>query len=424
MKYRLLHDRRGAVLVVKPREATYGHQVLEILMGMHMARARRAAVTYRRPSQVANPAVFSLVSDDVEVLQDGWRGRLARARAAIGDQRDRPATAAGALRARWRQWLLLRLEALGRRTPRARRWRKVYKASFGPKTAAGAPAVSFFGLDFRRCYAREPLRVRLRADVDRRAADAARSLGLDRARLVALHVRESGFKRGEQESPLDRARNARIETYLPAADVLARRGFTVVRIGDPTMTPLAHPAIVDVATSPARTGALELWLLMRSELFIAGDSGPYVISYLTGRPCLAVNVVNVVGGYPIHAHDRYLVKRAFDRRAGRYLTLGEMLTEEYFEHRTDLERYALADNTPDEICEAVEEMLDLIDGRARISQAQRECFDLAHALYNSPIVARRRTRKGEPEHQILGDGFVGRAFADRFLSAAGRCAAG
>ncbi len=404
------------VVVVRPRRGSLGHQVLEFLMGIHLAQALGGAVTFVLDEAPANPAVFSLECQDAEILRGAEAQRALAAEGKLRRQRS------------WRQWSAARraagertlldwLGVLAGRYPAAKGWRKQFKGYMGRHAAEIDSAVpDFRGLDFRACYAREPLQFRLPADLQDRADRAAARLGIGRdAPLVTLHVRESGFKQG-QEAPVDAIRNARIDDYRALCERLTGNGYVVARIGDPSMSPFSQPGVVDVATSPARTGELEFALLMRSALFVACDSGPYVTSYLTGVPCLAVNVTNILGGYPIHSGDRYLVKHAVDRQTGRRLSLREMLSPDYFAHRKDLERYAFEDNTPSELVEGVDELLAVVAGsRTGTTPAQETFHDLATAMYDSPLVAAGRIRKGEPAHQLLGHGRIGATFAARFL---------
>lgn len=408
----------GPVVVVRPRPGTYGHQVLEFLMGLYLARALSGAACYVFETPPACPAVFALECREVPIL----RGRDADRAAAAASRHDRLERVRGwpaSRRARLERGTFDVLGLIAERFAPARAWRKRFKAYLGRRAAAGAgPAIpDFRGIDFRACYAREPLTFTLPPNLADRAAGETDALGLGAgARVVTLHVRESGFKlAGGGESPADALRNARVEDYRAACDRLTGQGFTVVRIGDPAMTPFAHPGVVDLATSPRRTELLEFSLLLRSVLFIAGDSGPYVTSYLTAVPCLATNVTNMLGGYPVHANDRYLLKHPVDRVRGRRLSLRDMLTTDYFETRKQLDRYAFDDNAPGELVDGVDEMRSVLGGHAVPSPAQDEFHRLADALYNSPVVAATRTRKGEPARQLLGDGRIGRAFAERFL---------
>lgn len=411
----MLPARPSPVLVVRPREHSFGHQVYELLMGFHMARAQGAAVAWWPPDHPANPAVFEIECAEVVTLRGAARRRAVAAARRV-DARHALRGTLVALRQGWQRSVLRWLERAQPWLAAARGWRKRYKA--GLLVPAVAQAQDHFGLDFRVCYARQALTLRLAAGAAAPAAAVARELGLVGARIAVVHARESGFKAAAGgESPADAIRNARIESYIPALERLVQRGFTVVRIGDPQMTPLRHPGIVDLATSPARTGALELWTVMNSTLFIAGDSGPFAAALLSPAPCVAVNVTNVLGGYPVRATDRYIVKRVFDHERGRELTLEEMLAPEYFAGRKDLGRYRVIDNTPDEIADAIDEMLAVLAGAVTPSPEQRRFHQLADAAYNDPDVGRRRTRKGEPAQQLLGDGFIGRAFARQRLDA-------
>tara|TARA_B100001123_G_scaffold423026_1_gene532731 strand:+ start:151 stop:1326 length:1176 start_codon:yes stop_codon:yes gene_type:complete len=373
-------------LAIKPRDDSLGHQAVEIAMGLHLARHLGTPVCFRHPDIVANRALFELECDEVLVLR-GWRAAIAT-------------------------WLGVRADADAQaKLATARAVAVKEKRKFKP----GPP--NFHGLDFRERYARHQLTVRLCRQVDRRAERTAQALGIARdARIVTLHVRESGFKNAAGgESPADALRNAQIETYFPAIDFLVSRGYLVARIGDPMMTPVQRPGVVDVATSPERSDELELWLMMRASLQIACDSGPYCVSYLTNTPCLAVNVTNIVGGYPIRVRDRYILKHVYDGNRGRQLTLREMLTNDYFETRKDLDRYRVIDNTAEEITEAVQEMLEILEGRMEPVPSQLELRALIEGLQSAPDVAARRVRKGEPAAQLLGDGFPGRAFTVQHL---------
>lgn len=403
------------VLVVRPRAGSYGHQVLEFLMGLYLARRLQGSVVFESNGPLVNSVFFELDCAEVPILRHHEAAQalaLARRQA----RRDWYRTSLAPVRQSWERTILSGLTRVAERSERARRWRKAYKGYLARHSVPSGPP-DFLGLDFRRCYARDPLTFSLPASLASRAAEEAQSVGLGADDLFAtLHVRESGFKSAAAESPADRDRNARIADYGIAIDCLAERGFRVVRIGDPAATPVDHPAVVDLATSPRRSHLLEVWALLRSRLFIAGDSGPFVTGYLTGVPSVAVNVTNVLGGYPIHTQDRYLLKGAVEVRSGRRLSLLEMLTTDYFLSRRDQARYRFVDNSPAEIAEGVREGLSLLDQKdVRLTPDQDAFHEQASKLYADPIVAATRTRKGEPADQLLGDGRIGGAFAARYL---------
>lgn len=270
----------------------------------------------------------------------------------------------------------------------------------------------YFGLDLRRTYAQQPIEVRLPARAATAADATARALGLDGRRLVTLHVRESGYKAslGIVDREKDTARNAHLGTYLDAIDWLAGQGYTVVRFGDPQMTPLRHPGVIDLATSPERTPELEIWCVLRSRFFIASDAGPYNLSVLTGVPCLGVNITHHIGAYPLRAHDRYLLKHVVDEESGRTLPLAEMFTRGHLKQRWAPGRYRFIDNTPGEIMAAVEEIERVVaQGPTEASPAQRAFRGLVQGFLDSDY-GRSRQQKGNQPPFYLGDGWICDAF--------------
>ena len=215
------------------------------------------------------------------------------------------------------------------------------------------------GYDIRKLSAEHPVRVQFSAVDDAEARAVMRSLGLVDVPLVTLHVREGGSKRSELR---DAARDASIETCLPAVDELVQRGFTVVRIGDPAMTPVKRPGLVDLATHPSRSALVDFWCVKNSQFFVASDSGPYLLSWLFNVLCLALNITNVLGVFPLRHADLYLIKRVQEAASGRPVPLSEMLTEEFLStlRRRMYKDGALqyVDNDEDDIRSAVLEMVD------------------------------------------------------------------
>lgn len=275
---------------------------------------------------------------------------------------------------------------------------------------------AYFGLDLRKTCATVPLSIRLPEAVESASAAAARGLGIEEAaRIVTLHVREAGYKAslGLVDREKDAARNARPETYLDAIDWLVARGYTVVRFGDALMTPMARPGLIDLATSPARTPALELWCVLRSRFFIASDCGPYNLSVLTGVPCLGVNITHHVGAYPLRAHDRYILKHVIDNETGAELRLGDMLTPAHMKLRWAPGRYTFRDNTATEICEAVREMESVTSpgGTHAEPGAGQVAFRRVLAGFLDSDYGRRRQKGSTQPGFYLGDGWAGERFA-------------
>ncbi|SME98724.1 putative glycosyltransferase, TIGR04372 family [Tistlia consotensis] len=270
---------------------------------------------------------------------------------------------------------------------------------------------------------------RLPAEALRDCGRLARSLGIaDADPVVCVHVREAGYKAGreiEEKATTRRhdvTRNADIATYFPAIDRLVAGGYRVVRIGDPSMTPVERPGVVDLATSPQRTPMLELYFLDRSRFLLGSESGPYHVCYLFGTPTLIANATDVIGGYPIRSFDRYLLKRVRDRETGQLLDLEGLVGSRHYEHFRDIDFFEYLDNSAGEILAAVEEMLAVVEGRAApANAAQRHFHD--RCLASSIELTRELAyvRKWGADAGFLGRGFICQAFLDS-LSAASEAA--
>lgn len=216
-------------------------------------------------------------------------------------------------------------------------------------------------------------RLRLPSSLEKEALASAARVGIEpSARLVTVHVRESGYRAtaGLRQREWDDLRNARIETYHKAFAALVTRGFTVVRLGDRTMTGVTMPGVVDLATSPARTEALEAWCVLRSHFLIGSDSGPSWLAFLLGVPVLTVNALHLRD--VLRPCDRMICKLVRDRVTGRQLSLTDMLAPSFLRNglRTDL--YEHLENTPQDIKHAALDMVDVVEGQTKLVHDQRQ----------------------------------------------------
>lgn len=105
-------------------------------------------------------------------------------------------------------------------------------------------------------------------------------------RIVTVHCREGGFRRNERHD----LRNADIASFVPALRALAEQGYRVVRLGDPTMTPMPDvPGAVDYAHSPLKSPALDVQLPAVARFHIGTSSGLSLVPLLYGTPTLFLN---------------------------------------------------------------------------------------------------------------------------------------
>ncbi|MEW6319616.1 MAG: TIGR04372 family glycosyltransferase [Acidobacteriota bacterium] len=428
------------MLLVQPQASSFGkvvgfgNLIRNVAETLDVARQFDLTVALVRPSAPLNKALFDIDVDGARVLPSrGPEAALRTVLWAVSAPFRRGAPAA------WfaRQGACL-LTAVGSVVVRrARRWpkprRQAAKALLAPHmTRAAATRAQYarrVSEDWRALVREAAKRqrkasrrngpgrevVRLRSDIERRTERTASLLGLDPStRIVTLHVRESGYRstHGFRERSFDDTRNARIEDYALAVDLLVSRGYTVVRIGDPSMTPFARKGMIDLATSPFRDDWVEFWCLQRSDFFIASDSGPFYWAELFGFPRLAVNLVQFGAG-AAGARDRFVPKLVVDRGTGRRLAIREMLSDDFLRTGRDPGRYTPVDNSPEDLRDAVEDMLGVLRGDEPWSEGQR-CY---HERM-SAVVQGEHWRAWHGDWSIIvrpeWHGRISRRFSDRY----------
>ena len=406
------------VLVARPNGQQYGHLGLEIVMSLARARQADADVYLVPPSTMLGSGLFELESPQVRMLHPTAVVReLLRVCISWRELRERVDKWRDEVREQFEREFVHEVSRYVGDPGMPQRVREGLRGARRRLRAAIEQAVRDRlrrPAYYERRLLREPVPVRLNAAAAEEAAAQARAHGIaPDARLVCIHARESGYKQGHeiqdtkpQRGRDDHARNARIESYFEAVDCLVGRGYTVVRLGDPTMTPVCRAGVVDLATSPGRTNLLEIYCLLRSDLLIAGESGLLGITAVTNTPFLCVNVTEPISAYPVRAPGLFLPKAVVDKRDGRRLTQLDLLTADYQRYFRDHKRYLYIDNSPADIREATCEMLDWLGGTRTESPAQRRYHD---AIVSAAARLRRRftyARKWGLHRGFLGDGRI------------------
>ena len=369
----------------------YGMMLIRMRRVLLLGQMARVPVFFVPSRTALNTAVTRLQSDDVTIIApESWTGRWLRVvwtltspfhigRPWLWVRRSIARVAVGPFyealeRSSWMprrvRRFLMRQGPLYRTLKKANAtyaaqaevlWQQAYKAmAISPLHAleeAGEPV--------------PPVRLRLPASREQQVAREAAMLGISlTAPIVTVHVREAGYRStaGLRQRSWDDIRNARIESFFEAFGALVERGYTVVRLGDPTMTPVTMQGVVDLATSPARNQWLDIWCTMRSEFLIGCDSGPSWLAVLLGVPVLTVNAVHFRD--LSRPSDRIICKLARDRTTNTILSVSDMLTEGYLREGFKGGRYEPIDNTPSDLQRAVVDMIEVVHGRERRSSWQ------------------------------------------------------
>ncbi len=255
--------------------------------------------------------------------------------------------------------------------------------------------------------------LRLTGEHRMRGREELRRRGVpENAWFVTLHNREPGYIHGEAE--YQAFRDAAITDFLPAIRTIVDRGGWVVRVGDETMTPLpAMDGVIDYALSDWRSDWMDVFLFAGCRFFLGSTSGPHLVAETFGVPVVITNLCPISYKAP-SKQDLFLPKLYRQRSNNRLLPL-EMFMEPPFYYLMNGEIYdqhgiEVVDNQPEEIVEAVEEMLDRLDGRLAYDTGDRE-------------LQRRYDHLFHREANYIGRSRVGRAFGQRYQDLLPRLAA-
>ena len=216
-----------------------------------------------------------------------------------------------------------------------------------------------------------------------------RGLGVSAdAWFVGMHVRE-GRVQGE--------RNADINTYRIAIESIVARGGWVIRMGDPSMTPLpAMPQVIDYAHSKVRSDWMDVFLWARCRFFIGTQSGPAWVPPTFGVPCVITNWPSM-GIRLWFNKDLCIFKLNWSEREARYVNFAEVISSplargECTQYRAS-RGIKFVDNTPEEINDVVIEMLDRLDGKLHYSKEDEELQE-RFARLSSRRASKANTRIG------------------------------
>jgi len=183
---------------------------------------------------------------------------------------------------------------------------------------------------------------------------------------VCLHVRTGGFFNDDIGSE---PRNAKIEDYFLAIDELVRRGYLVVRIGDPAMPSINRAGVIDYAHHPKRSEFYDVCLVEHCDFYIGSLSGPIDMACLFEKKILTVNCISLSHSTWYREGSRCLPKKV--RLNGCLLPIKEQIAKHIFEIFGTGYTHAnveFIDNTPDEILTATLEFLE----QAPLTALQRQ----------------------------------------------------
>ena len=271
-----------------------------------------------------------------------------------------------------------------------KRWQKLVFTPF-TKFAAfhmhlGRPVLGFAEAaryaQINTLWGDRPPAVKLTQDVLDKGAAQLRKMGVpDGAWFVAAHVREAGYSPGDEHNHAHR--NADISTFDAAFRAITDAGGWVIRMGDPTMTPLPETEqVIDYATSEYKSDWMDLYLCAKTHFVLGTTSGLQLVAVMFGRPAALANMIPHGAVLGMGANDISIPKSLM--RDGQILPLPQI-----FREGLSVQRYAsvfddagvtIVPNTSVEIEALVREMMARLDGTFETTDDDEVLQNKFHAL--------------------------------------------
>ena len=210
-------------------------------------------------------------------------------------------------------------------------------------------------------------------DEEQRGQAALRAMGIPAGvPFVCFHSRDNAYTQRlflNYDSSFHTVRDSNIENYALTINGLVARGFYAIRMGHVVASEISFRSqkIIDYATCGVRSDFLDIYLSARSAFFLGSQTGLNTIPMIFRRPLVLVNVLPL-GHCCCWGRDFVIIpKRLWLAREKRFLKFREILHSDlavmYDSKEYRARGLEAVENTPEEIRDAVDEMLARLDGK-------------------------------------------------------------
>ena len=161
----------------------------------------------------------------------------------------------------------------------------------------------------------------------------------------------------------------KLSTYFEAIRMITSQGGFVVRMGDPTMTPLPRlDGIVDYAHSPLKSARNDILLFAGCRFGIGTASGPLGVPPLFGRPLLGTNYPTI-GLSQYWPNVRMLPIWFKDKKGKRitFSTLSKSRASWALNRRVVESEFDVVQNSSEDLLAGVQEMMRMTENESQSS---------------------------------------------------------
>ena len=186
--------------------------------------------------------------------------------------------------------------------------------------------------------------------------------------FVCLIIRDSSYK-NKYEPGKDWSyhnyRNTNIDNYKMASLELARRGYSVIRMGKEVAQKFEvdSPYVIDYSNSNMRSDFLDIWLMAKCSFCMTTGTGIDMVANIFKRPALYINFIPIASITNFASSITVPKKMTWKSQENTPLSLFEMLHHNY-NRSEDYDKAGIyfKELSPEEITDAAIEMADHIEG--------------------------------------------------------------
>lgn len=233
----------------------------------------------------------------------------------------------------------------------------------------------FFGNEFEE-FNSAPPQIEFTEEEKRIGREFLSRIGIDESQwYVCIFARDHRYYREfspNTDVTFSDHRNADIDTYEFAIESIFNAGGWVIRMGSSVEKPLSykHPRVIDYASS-CRDDFADVYITAHARFFVGTTSGASDMAVLFDVPFVGVNYMPI-GCAPFGKHSIFIPKRIVSTVTGTQVPLknqflaftGNQVSAGIIpEHVLDEKGWQFRDNTPAEIQEVVEEMMQRLEGQ-------------------------------------------------------------
>lgn len=210
----------------------------------------------------------------------------------------------------------------------------------------------------------------------------------ENAWFVCVHCREKGYgyRRGREPSPL---RDVTVSNYFPAIQEIVDRGGWVIRIGDPSMSPIPKMKnVIDYAHLDIKSDWMDIFLCAACKFFLGSNSGISLLANVFGVRTAIANMSGPISAVLLYGQeDIGIHKLVWSIREKRYLSFEEIFSSPVAnfpdEESFTANGLSVIENSPEDIKDLAIEMMESMEGRLKYTEEDERLQKRFKSLMNS-----------------------------------------